>query len=432
MRELYDIAALRAALIDARNYTLRLYAHLTPGQMRFPYLPTVNPPLWELAHVGWFQEHWCLRWRDNGEMPPARLPDADPILNSALIAHEARWELPQLTAQVVHAYLEGELHDTLEQLARTPIDQLYFFLLSLYHEDMHGEALLMSLQTLGYPAPDLGRAVLPRPAAVALRGPHEIEFVGGRMLIGSKPGPDFVFDNEKPAHEVEIAPFALSATTVTNAEFAAFVEGGAYADRRLWSDTGWRWRVENDARGPRYWKREGSGWLVRRFDRWERLEPDDPVMHVNAHEAEAYCNFVGRRLPTEAEWEFAARYGLQEGADRYPWGNLPSGAVNLGGVYGGPVAVAAMPESDSRTGLRQMLGNVWEWTSTPFGPYPGFTPDAYKEYSQPWFHSHRVLRGGCFATRARLVHNRWRNFYTPERNDVFAGFRTARSLAEGD
>ena len=173
---------------------------------------------------------------------------------------------------------------------------------------------------------------------------------------------------------------------------------------------------------------------MRRFDRWERLEPDDPVTHVNAHEAEAYCNFVGRRLPTEAEWELAARHGLQEGADRYPWGDspAPSGAVNLGGVYGRPVAVAALPQSDSSTGLHQMLGNVWEWTSTPFGPYPGFTPDPYKEYSQPWFHNHRVLRGGCFATRARLVHNRWRNFYTPERNDVFAGFRTARSLTEGD
>src|SRR5262245_51378088 len=125
VRELYDIAALRAALIDARDYTLRLYAHLTPGQMRFPRLPTVNPPLWELAHVGWFQEHWCVRWREGAQMPPARLSDADPILNSALIGHDARWELPQLTAEVVHAYLERELHDTLEQLERTATDRLY-------------------------------------------------------------------------------------------------------------------------------------------------------------------------------------------------------------------------------------------------------------------------------------------------------------------
>ena len=207
MRELYDTAALRAALMDARDYTLHLYAHLTPVQMRFPYLPTVNPPLWELAHVAWFQEHWCLRWRDNGEMPPARLPDVDPILNSALIAHEARWDLPQLTVEVVHAYLEREFHDTLEQLERTPVDRLYFFLLSLYHEDMHGEALLMSLQTLGYPAPDLGRAVLPRPAAVALRGPREIEFAGGRVSIGLEAGSGFrVRQREVGARSGDRAP----------------------------------------------------------------------------------------------------------------------------------------------------------------------------------------------------------------------------------
>jgi gamma-glutamyl hercynylcysteine S-oxide synthase len=150
-------------------------------------------------------------------------------------------------------------------------------------------------------------------------------------------------------------------------------------------------------------------------------------VHVNAHEAEAFCRFLGKRLPTEAEWEFAARALLPEGGDRFPWGDTPaaSGYVNLGGVYGRPVPATALPASDSRRGVRQMLGNVWEWTASPFAPYPGFAPDPYREYSQPWFHDHRVLRGGCFATRARLVHSRWRNFYTPERGDIFAGFRTA-------
>ncbi len=151
------------------------------------------------------------------------------------------------------------------------------------------------------------------------------------------------------------------------------------------------------------------------------------MMHVNAHEAQAYCAFAGRRLPSEAQWEFAARSGLAPGADRFPWGDgiAAPGAVNLDGNYGGTVPAAALASADSPTGLRQMIGNVWEWTATAFEPYPQFSPDPYKEYSQPWFGDHRVLRGGCFATRSRLVHNRWRNFYTPDRNDIFAGFRTA-------
>ena len=192
----------------------------------------------------------------------------------------------------------------------------------------------------------------------------------------------------------------------------------------------WRWRDDAKAQAPRYWRRDGQRWLVRRFDQWEPLAPNEPVVHVNAFEAEAYCSFRGRRLPTEAEWEYAARAGLADGADRYPWGDAPlvRGAVNLDGVYGRPVPVSALAGTDTRAHIRQMLGNVWEWTVTDFVGYPGFVPGHYKEYSQPWFGDHRVLRGGCFATRARLVHNRFRNFYTPDRNDAFAGFRTARSL----
>jgi iron(II)-dependent oxidoreductase len=169
---------------------------------------------------------------------------------------------------------------------------------------------------------------------------------------------------------------------------------------------------------------------VRRFDRWEALADDEPVMHVTAFEAEAYCSFAGGRLPTEAEWEFAARFGLAPNADRYPWGEMPlaRGKANLHGAYRRPVPVDALEDADSRSGLRHMLGNVWEWTATDFSGYPGFQPGHYREYSQPWFGDHRVLRGGCFATRARLVHNRFRNFYTPDRNDVFAGFRVARSV----
>jgi iron(II)-dependent oxidoreductase len=427
VRELNEIQPLRAALLDARNYTLALYAHLTPQQRQVRYLRVINPPVWELAHIGWFQEFWCLRYRE-GHVPLAsRWLDSDPLLNSALIAHKERWGLSQLEWKNVLRYLEHGLEDTLEALEASTPEQRYFFRLALYHEDMHGEALLMTLQTLGLPAPEFERPVFPRPAGGAIGG--EVELEGGSFAMGSKPGPDFVFDNEKWAHEVHVAPFALSAAAVSNREYQDFVESGGYTRRKLWSADGWRWREESSSQAPRYWRKDAGQWLMRRFDKWEPLPDGEPVMHVNAYEAQAYCAYVGRRLPSEAEWEFAARAGLQ-GTDRFPWGDAPAddGRANLNGSYSRPVPVNALPQSDSATGLRQMLGNVWEWTSTTFAPYPDFSPDPYKEYSQPWFGDHRVLRGGCFATRARLVHNRWRNFYMPERGDIFAGIRTAHSL----
>jgi iron(II)-dependent oxidoreductase len=431
MRELNQTPALRWALEDARDYTLQLYAHLTPQQREFPYLPTVNPPAWELAHVGWFQEFWCLRFRDREQPLPARLEQADAWLNSSIIAHRQRWELPQLTWEAALSYLARELADTLAAVEQASDEQRYFFKLALLHEDMHGEALLMALQTLGLPEPKFTRRPtlpLPKPSPPTRT---EVEYEGGEFGMGAEPGADFAFDNERPAHRVKVAPFALSVTQVTNAEFAQFVEAGGYGREQYWTQAGWQWRAQENVAAPRYWRREGEQWMVRRFDQWEALAPDDPVMHVNAFEAEAYCSFVGRRLPSEAEWEFAVRAGLRPGEDRYPWGfAAPAwGSVNLNGMYGRPVHVCALPGTDTRASVRQLLGNTWEWTSTPFAAYPGFTPDYYKEYSQPWFGTHRVLRGGCFATRARLVHSRFRNFYTPERNDLFAGFRTARTLS---
>jgi iron(II)-dependent oxidoreductase len=431
MRELNDFAALRTALEDARDYTLQLYAHLTPQQRDFPYLGTVNPPAWELAHMGWFQEFWCLRFRDRREPLPARLADADALLNSSIISHEQRWQLPELVWETVLDYLAREFHDTLEALESSSPLQRYFFRLALLHEDMHGEALLMALQTLALPEPAWqGRPTLPAPAAETGFERREIEFAGGELDMGSPPGPDFAFDNEKPVHRVRVAPFALASAQVCNAEFLDFVEAGGYAKEPLWTAQGWRWCNLTAAEAPRYWRKEGARWLSRRFDRWEPLAPEEPLIHVNAFEAEAYCNFAGKRLPTEAEWEFAARTGLAPEEGRYPWGRAAParGSVNLDGVFGRPVHVGALGGADTRAGVRQMIGNTWEWTATTFQGYPGFEPGYYREYSQPWFGDHRVLRGGCFATRGRLVHNRFRNFYTPDRNDIFAGLRTARSL----
>ncbi len=429
MGSLDGAAALAGALREAREYTRSIYAHLEPAQLAFRYLATVNPPAWELAHVAWFHEHWCLRWVDGAARRPSTFPDADALLNSALIPHAARWDRPELAWPAVQGYLARVLEAQCSLLAERPPEDLYFHRLALHHEDMHAEAFLMSLQTLGLPEPEWRAAPRPRPAPAPVRA-RAVAFGGGPIEIGTRPGPWFVQDNEQGAHEVELAPFALATLQVTQGEYREFVEAGGYGERRWWTDAGWAWREGAAAGQPRHWVRAEGEWRMRRFDRIEPLDPAAAMIHVNAHEAEAYAKFRGARLPTEAEWEFAARAGLPQDRDRLPWGNAVRGApaINVDSGYARPVAVDALPEGDTPTGLRQMIGNVWEWTATTFGPYPGFVPGPYKEYSQPWFGDHRVLRGGSWATRARLVHSRWRNFYTPDRNDVFAGIRLAWSI----
>jgi iron(II)-dependent oxidoreductase len=289
---------------------------------------------------------------------------------------------------------------------------------------MHCEAFTYTRQTLGLRTPP----DTPRRERISVAPSHsgDAAFTGGEFMLGSMPGNGFVFDNEKWAHPVLVQPFRMARLAVTNGEFAAFVEDKGYRRRELWSEEGWRWRLLASAEHPVYWNREKGVWLERRYDQVVPLAAASPVVHVNYHEAEAYCRWARRRLPSEAEWEYAAACAPGEKKRRYPWGNAPAdlSRANLYGAVGAAVDAAAFPLGDSANGCRQMLGNIWEWTADAFLPYPGFTADPYKEYSEPWFGSHKVLRGGCFATRATLIHNAWRNFYTPDRRDVFAGFRT--------
>jgi len=264
----------------------------------------------------------------------------------------------------------------------------------------------------------------------------DAEIPGGRFLLGGARDEPFVFDNEKWAHPVEVRPFAIARAPVTQGEFAEFVEAKGYSRKEFWSETGWTSREGLGAEHPVYWKPESAGrWLRRNFDHWVPLEPHRPVLHVNWWEAEAYCNWAGRRLPTELEWEVAASAApkhfereLGDAKRRFPWGDDSAGPqhANLGWRAMGAVDVNALPAGDSAFGCRQMIGNVWEWTASDFGPYPGFEVDPYREYSQPWFGTHKVLRGGAWPTQPRLLRNTWRNFYTPDRRDVWAGFRTCR------
>jgi len=406
---------IRNELRDSRARTLELALDLDDAQWMGPRLAIVNPMLWEVGHVGWFQEHWTLR----RHREPSLRADADSLYDSARIPHDTRWDLPLPTRQQTLDYLSDVLVRCLDAFRE---DDPYFHLLSLFHEDMHGEALTYTRQTLGYPEPRLARR---EPGANdAGPCPGDVEVPGARLLLGAKPGGGFVFDNEKWAHPVDVRAFRIARAPVTNEQYASFVDAGGYGERRFWSEAGWTWRTRAEAKHPVYWRRAGGGWNVRRYDRVEPLRPHQPVIHVCLYEADAYCNWAGRRLPTEAEWELAAATPDKR---TFPWGEeLPTSRhANLDGRFGGPVDVGCFPAGDSAHGCRQMLGNVWEWTATDFQPYPGFVADPYKEYSEPWFASpHKVLRGGCWATRARLLRNTWRNFYPPDRRDVLAGFRT--------
>ena len=371
------VTSLRDWLADSSSMTRLLTGFLGDESPAVPLLQIVNPPLWELGHVAWFQEFWL--HRGGSFDAPSMLPHADRWYDSARVAHDTRWALDLPDWPATRAYFDAVLERSLSLLEcdlQTDA-HAYFAQLAIFHQDMHNEAFSYTWQTLAYPMPVTFTE--PRPPAAA-----DIEFPAARIVLGARPGSGFAFDNEKWAHEVGVPAFGIAKCAVSNAQFRGFVDDGGYARREFWSEAGWAMRERLALAHPRYWRRDADGWSVRRFKYWTPLESNEPVRHVSCHEAEAYCRWAGRRLPSEAEWEYAAS--------------------SAGGLD---------------------CGRVWEWTSSRFGPYPGFVADPYKEYSAPWFvEEHRVLRGGSFATPPRLLRTTWRNFYKPERADMFCGFRT--------
>ncbi|WP_208640214.1 selenoneine synthase SenA [Massilia violaceinigra] len=380
---------LAEALQSARNYTLSLFDCFAGAGFdslsRVPHIATINPPLWELGHTAWFAEWFILREATSSHPADAQraslLTQGDDWFDSNLVPHRSRWTLDLPSPGALKTYCHEVLDRTLDKLSREAgTDQaLYPYRLALAHEDMHGEAYLYSMQTLGVAAP----AQLTRDEAVHSQG-AEIAYPGGTIVLGAGQEGGFVFDNEKQAHPVYVAPFRIDAALVTNAQFAEFVADGGYQNRQYWSAAGSAWLMRQERSSPRYWQRDGDQWRTMRFGRLSTLSAAEPVRHVCLFEVQAYCAWAQRRLPSEAEWEYAALSG-QAG---FRWGQL------------------------------------WEWTGTPFEPYPGFAPDRYREYSQPWFMTHQVLRGASFATPSRFGSARFRNFFMPERDDIFCGFRT--------
>ncbi len=390
---------LSLALMDARNHTLHLMGQyenaLAASGFVVPCTPELNPPLWELGHVGWFQEWWIGRnlQRQMGtacDPSATRLasiePQADRWWNSSQVAHDSRWALDLPDVASIKTYLLDTLEATLELLEKAPEedDALYFYRLALFHEDMHGEALIYMAQTLGL---SLGLS-MPGPGPV--REPLLVPAT--RWQLGSPGNSGFTFDNERQPNEVQVPEFEIDAQVVTWAQFVEFVDDGGYDRPALWQPQGWHW-VQDKATGegrrsPRYVDQIGvaSGAVMQtRFGTPRRMLGGQPVMHVSWWEADAWCRWAGRRLPSEVEWEVAAHNAARRG---FRW------------------------------------GDVWEWTGTTFRPYPGFVADPYRDYSEPWFGTHKVLRGASFATRARMKHPKYRNFFLPARDDIFVGFRS--------
>ena len=417
-------------LQDARGRTIELVHGLDDDQLMGPRLDIVNPLLWEIGHLAWFHEHFVLRRIDKAD---PILPQTDKLYDSMKVHHDTRWDLdlPDLheTFQYMRA-VEDAMIDRLKD-GEANEEESYLYQLTTFHEDMHDEAFTYTRQTLSYPVPEF-RAAKDQAAPDVGALPGDADVAGGEIELGSRADGPFIFDNEKFGHVVEIVPFQIARTPVTNAAFRDFVEDGGYSDKRYWSDAGWRWREEVKAVHPIYWRfGDDRSWWVRNFDTGIPLPPNHPVSHVSWFEADAWCRWAGRRLPSEAEWEAAAAYGPtgQLKSDmlkrRYAWGDSIDGCpANLDGRHLGVVDVGAYPTGDSAVGCRQMIGNVWEWTSSDFLPFPGFSIDPYEDYSKPWFGTRKVLRGGAWATRSRMVTNTYRNFFTPDRRDTIGGFRT--------
>jgi len=431
---------------DARKRTLELVSDLADEQLIVPKMEIVNPFCWELGHVAFFYDVFLLRVLGSDRFlleGAENLYDSFNVGNPLGGDHDDRWELSLPSRGETLAYMERVQDHVIQRLDHDPDDrETYLYVLSVLHEDMHGEAFTYMRQTLEYREPQLSMAHEKSTPVEIGDGPlpGDVEIPGGAFRLGASPDAPFVFDNEKWAHPVEVPPFRIARAPVTNAQFAEFVEDRGYLRRELWSHQGWIWRTKTGAEHPVYWMRGESGWLQRHFDRLVPLEPHHPVAHVNWYEAEAYCNWSGRRLPTEAEWEMAASAeptadgrGIEERKRRYPWGDDPpaSDRANLDSRYRGCVDVGAFPLGDSAFGCRQMVGNVWEWTATAFYPFPGYVVDIpYREYSAPWFGYRKVLKGGAWATRSRLAWITYRNFFQPYRRDIFAGFRTVPSIVK--
>jgi iron(II)-dependent oxidoreductase len=424
--------SLVALLAEARERTLDLIAPLSDEDLRTQHDPLMSPVLWDLGHIAHFEELWLTRNLEGeirfAEMPGMYNPFEHPRRVRGELVYPSREESQALMQEIrdrVLAKLE-----TLELAADVPLlRDGYVIHMVLQHEYQHDETILQALQLKrGAPYPARRRYPVPLPTLPVPRGAM-VRFPGGTVTIGTNDR-RVTYDNERPCHEVVLAPFAIDVAPVRNGEYLAFLDDQGYRRRELWSDAGRRWLDEERAEAPRYWFRRDGEWHTRVMDRATPVDPERPVCHVSYYEAEAYATWVGKRLPTEYEWEAAAAWDLSSGVARlFPWGHAPASSelANVDQLSFDTAPVGAYVRNLSALGCYGMIGDVWEWTSSDFHGYPGFEPFPYPEYSEAFFGSeYKVLRGGSWATRPGAIRNTFRNWDYPIRRQIFSGFRCAR------
>jgi iron(II)-dependent oxidoreductase len=343
-----------------------------------------------------------------------------------------RGDLPLLSPAQAREYLSDVRARTLEVIERHGTDDGFVHEMVLRHEQQHGETMLQTLQlarlTDYTPAGRRPTPLAPDPPPTGL---ELVEVPAGSVTIGAAEVA-FAYDNERPRHRTDVRGYLIGRTPITNASYLTFVEGGGYERREWWSDEGWAWKEEYDITHPAAWTADcGAEW---RLGELVPLDPHRPVVHASWFEADAFARAHDARLPTEIEWEKAATWDQETGtARRFPWGNdppIPGVHANVDHFGCGPAPAGAYSAGASPFGCLGMMGDVWEWTASDFGGYPGFVPHPYKEYSEVFFGpSYKVLRGGSWATRARVATPTFRNWDYPERRQIFSGFRIARDAA---
>ena len=429
--DLKDYLARELERVRDRSFGLTTEV-LDDAELTAQHSTLMSPLVWDLAHVGNYEELWLLR-AVAGSTPMR--PEIDTLYDAFEHPRAERPTLPLLGPAESLDYIGLVRRQVLDSLDGLRLDQAdvplldsgFVYRMVLQHEHQHDETMLATHQ-LRRGAPALTDAA-PAPPPRAASWPTEVLVPAGPFVMGTSTDP-WAYDNERPAHQVDVPAYFLDTVPVSNAAYLAFVEDGGYDDRRLWSEAGWAWRCRVGKRGPAFWLRDSGSWLRRRFGTLEALPADEPVQHVCFFEADAYARSVGRRLPTEAEWEKAASWDPVTGTKRrYPWGDTPPGPeyANLGQVRTRPAQVGSFPAGASAYGALQLLGDVWEWTATDFTGHPGFCTFPYREYSEVFFGAeHKVLRGGSWATDPLACRATFRNWDLPVRRQIFAGFRTAR------
>ena len=425
--------AVVARFADVRRRTLELVGVLDWETLRRQHIPLLSPMVWDLGHIGNFEEQW-IHQRLAGSPPLVEGLHRmfDPVANP----RATRAGLPLPTGEELLAYLARVRQTTLAVLASGTdggdprlVDDGLVYEMVAEHEEQHQETLLQCMQVLDAPSySPARRRELPagRPVSRDMVAVPAGPFRMGWQRRG------FAYDNELPPHEVEVAAFRIDRFPVTHGDYLGFVEDGGYARRELWQPAGWAFREREAFEAPRHWRRAaGGGWEARFMDRVLPLADaaDLPVVHVCYWEADAFARWAGKRLPGEAEWEKAALWDPAAGAARpWPWGEEPPTPerANVDQLGFAPAPVGAYPRGASALGVEQLIGDVWEWTSSDFGGYPGFDAYPYDDYSKNWFgDDYKVLRGGSWATRPAVARGTFRNWDYAIRRQIFSGFRCA-------